>query len=89
MDQLVPVVLGALLGALVWAVSSGISRATLSVLAVAVSGATATIVSGEYLESYAYFALDLGEAAAGLTIGFAIARLMRPRTAGAPSSARA
>jgi hypothetical protein len=89
MDELVPVVLGILLGAPVWHYSSGLLRTALSVLAVAVSGAAATIISGEYLESYVYLLLDLGEAAAGLVIGFMIAHLVqRKRDRRILSSAR-
>jgi hypothetical protein len=64
-------------------------RIVLSALAVLLSGATATAVSGEYAQSYVYLLLDLGEAAFGLAVGFAIAHLVqRRRGGGIPSSAR-
>jgi hypothetical protein len=59
----------------------------MSVLAVVISGAAATMVSGEYMQSSAYLLFDLGEAAAGLVIGFAIARLLQRRRK-FPSSVR-
>jgi hypothetical protein len=37
------------------------------------SGATATVASGEYHESWIYLLLDFGEAALGLVIGYVVA----------------
>jgi hypothetical protein len=78
MDELVPVILGAALGALIWRGTGGRMRLALSILAVLVSGAAATVLSGEYVESWIYLLLDLGEAAFGLAIGFVIAHKLRP-----------
>jgi hypothetical protein len=82
MDELVPVILGAVLGAVVWLTTSGRTRHVLSVLVVLVSGAAATIASGEYHESWIYLLLDFGEAAIGLVIGIVVAaKLLTPRLA--------
>jgi hypothetical protein len=83
-DELVPVILGIVLGALIWRTTKGYSRGLLSVSAVAVSGLAATVLSGEYHESWMYLLLDLGEAAFGLAIGFVVAhRLLKRRGANA------
>jgi hypothetical protein len=79
MDELVPVVLGALLGALIWATTAGRTRFALSMCAVLVSGLAATVLSGEYHESWVYLLLDLGEATIGLAGGMLIARLIGGR----------
>ena len=76
MDELVPVVLGAILGALIWATTSGRMRLALSVGAVVVSGLAATVLSGEYHESWIYLLLDLAEAAIGLVVGMLFIRLL-------------
>jgi hypothetical protein len=85
-DELVPVILGAVLGALVWASTRSWTKAFLSIGAVVVSGITATVVSGEYHTSWVYLLLDLSEAAFGLVIGFVIAHfLLRVRGVRRPS----
>jgi hypothetical protein len=82
MDELVPVILGAASGVIIWLGNSGRKRFLLSVLAVAVSGIIATIASGEYLESWIYLLLDFGEAAFGLVAGVVVAaRLLTSRSA--------
>src|ERR1700724_3352938 len=63
MDEIVPCILGAVLGAMIWLSAKGVVRFALSILAVIVSAAVATIASGEYLGSWVYLLLDLGEAA--------------------------
>lgn len=86
MDELIPVIVGIVLGALIWRRASGHLRGLLSVAAVLVSGLAATVLSGEYHESWLYLLLDLGEATIGLTLGFAIAhRLPWSRGASAPA----
>jgi hypothetical protein len=83
MDELVPLILGAVFGAIIWLTTSGRLRFAVSVAAVIVSGATATIASGEYHDSCIYLLLDFGEAAFGLVIGYVVAsRLPTPRTGG-------
>lgn len=79
MDELVPIILGIIFGAAIWLWSKGTVRLVLSVLAVLLAGAAATIASGEYLESWIYLLLDFGEAAFGLVIGYVVAaRLLTP-----------
>ncbi|MGH7049718.1 MAG: hypothetical protein ACREFJ_05060 [Acetobacteraceae bacterium] len=80
MDELVPVLLGIIFGAGAWLTSTGKTRVVLSVVAVLISGAAATVASGEYLTSWIYLLLDFGEAAFGLAIGYAVAAwLLAPR----------
>ncbi|HTW29517.1 MAG TPA: hypothetical protein VME92_20500 [Acetobacteraceae bacterium] len=80
MDELVPVILGALFGAAIWYFTTGVLRTVLSVLAVIVAGVAATVASGEYHESWIYLLLDLGEAVLGLVVGQVIAhRALRAR----------
>jgi len=93
-DEIIPVILGAVLGAAIWRSTTGWVRLVLSVLAVLVSGAFATVMSGEYHTSWVYLLLDLGEAALGLAAGFFVAyRLLPARraeqrpAAGKPGSA--
>jgi hypothetical protein len=78
MDELVPVILGFVLGAIIWRCTTGKIRLALSVLAVFASGVFATVTSGEYLSSWIYVLLDLGEAALGLAAGFAVAHRLLP-----------
>jgi hypothetical protein len=83
-DELIPVIVGIVLGALIWRTASRRLRGLLSVAAVLVSGLAATVLSGEYHDSWLYLLLDLGEAAIGLALGFAIAhRLLWTRGASA------
>jgi hypothetical protein len=81
MEELVPVILGVVLGALIGRSTTGRTRIVLSIAAMLVSGAAATVLSGEYAESWVYLLLDFGEAALGLAVGFVIAhRLLSGRT---------
>ena len=88
MFELIPIVMGLILGVLIWRNTQGRLRLLLSVAAVALSGATATMLSGEYAESWIFILLDLGEAAFGLAVGFVIAQvfLRAPSTTRASSS---
>jgi hypothetical protein len=72
MYELIPAVLAAFLGARI-SRSSGRARLLRSVLAVLVTGAIATVVSGEYHESWMFIVFDFGVAALGLVLGFVIA----------------
>jgi flagellar biosynthesis protein FliR len=72
MYELIPVVLAAFLGARIWG-SRGGARLVRCVLAVLVTAAIATVVSGEYRDSWMFIVLDFGEAALGLAFGFVIA----------------
>ena len=71
MVELLPIVLGTLLGAVIYRHTRGRTRLVLSVVAVIVSGTVATVFSGEYAESWIYLLFDLGLAALGLALGFA------------------
>lgn len=83
MDEIVPVALGAVLGAAIWLSATGWPRFLLSLLTVLVAGAFATVTSGEYHASWVYLLLDLGEAALGLALGFFVAhRFLLARAAG-------
>ena len=87
MDELFPVILAVILGMLIGRVTAARPRTILSVAAVLVSGAAATVLSGEFAESWIYLLLDLGEAALGVAIGFALAHvLQRARILGRKSS---
>ena len=79
MAELVPFVLVLVLGAFIWRNTTGGMRLALSIGAVVVSGATATLISGEYVASWIYLLFDVSEAAIGLAIGVTIAhRVLRP-----------
>jgi hypothetical protein len=84
MDELVPVILGCLFGVTIWRGSKGPMRLLLSIAAVVVSGAAATVLSGEYVESWVYLLLDFGEAAFGLAAGFWLAHRALSSTARRP-----
>lgn len=82
MDELVPVVLGLVLGAPIWVATTGRSRLALSACAVLISGLAATVLSGEYAQSWIYLVLDLGEAALGMAAGVLVGhRALRQRAA--------
>ena len=88
MFELIPILMGLILGVLIWRNTQGRLRLLLSVAAVALSGTTATMLSGEYAESWIFILLDLGEAAFGLAVGFVLAHVLlrAPTTTGASSS---
>lgn len=87
MDEIVPVILGAVLGALVWRTSVGPMRSALAVLAILAAGAFATILSGEFQLSWIYFLIDFSEAGLGLVIGIALVHFFR-RSRASNASAR-
>jgi len=72
MEELVPFILGVLLGALFRIGTVGRTRRAAYAAAVALSGAVATALSGEYQTSWVYLLLDCAEAALGLVAGIAI-----------------
>jgi hypothetical protein len=72
MEELVPFILGVLLGALFTVRTAGRTRSAAYAAAVALSGVVATAVSGEYQTSWVYLLLDCAEAALGLVAGLAI-----------------
>jgi hypothetical protein len=92
MVELLPIVLGTILGAVIYRHTRGRTRLVLSVAAVIVSGTAATVLSGEYAESWIYVLFDLGLAALGLAIGFAVGHVLlsspEATKASLPKSAR-
>ncbi len=78
MDEILPVVLALVLGIVIWRYTSGRIRLVLSCCVVAVSGLAATVLSGEFHESWVFLLLDLGEASFGLAIGFTAAHRLLP-----------
>jgi hypothetical protein len=76
-DELVPVILGVVLGALIWRATAARPRTSLSVAAVLVSGTAVTVPRGEYVESWIYVMLDLGEVALGLASGFSLVQIVQ------------
>jgi hypothetical protein len=80
MEELVPFILGAFLGALMSFGRTGRARVAVCAAVVVLSGALATVLSGEYQTSWVYLFLDCAEAALGLVVGLAItARLLARR----------
>jgi hypothetical protein len=79
MDEVVPVILGSVFGAVLWRSTSGRTRFALSVVAVILAGGAATLLSGEYIESWLYLLLDFGEGAFGLFAGIVLAARRLPR----------
>ena len=71
MDELVPVILGAAMGAVIGYLVRGRWRDVAAIAAVIVAGVAATVASGEYRISWAYLLPDLAEAACGLALGYA------------------
>jgi len=74
MDELIPVLIAALFGALIWSSTSGRFRVLLLTATMVAIGVTATILSGEYAVSWLYLLPDIAEAAAGLACGVVILR---------------
>jgi hypothetical protein len=87
MEELVPLILGLLFGAGVWRKTSGRARVATSVIAVIGAALTATVVSGEFRESWLFLLLDAGLAAFGLTVGFLLVHAY-PHLTGRPGLAR-
>jgi hypothetical protein len=87
MGELVPFILGLLFGAGVWRKTSGRARVAANVIAVIGAALTATVVSGEFRESWLFLLLDAGLAAFGLTVGFLLVHAY-PHLMGKPGLAR-
>lgn len=81
MDEVFPVCLGFAMGALIWRAALGRRSSAIGAAAMFAIGLAATVLSGEYLVSWTYLALDLGEAALGLIAGFVVARRFWPKAA--------
>jgi hypothetical protein len=80
MDEFFPLISSAVLGWLLWRITSGRLRAALAVIGVFACALAATVVSGEYEESWAFLALDLFEAVVGMAVGVGVSRSMLQRT---------
>jgi hypothetical protein len=79
MEELVPFILGASFGALMSFRAAGRARLAVCAAVVVLSGAVATVLSGEYQTSWVYLLLDCAEAALGLVVGLAIAARLLAR----------
>jgi hypothetical protein len=86
-EELLPLILGLLFGVGVWRKTSGRARVAASVIAVVGAALTATVVSGEFRESWLFLLLDAGFAAFGLTVGF-LQLHAYPHLTGRPGLAR-
>jgi len=73
MNEFVPVFIAFVFGSLIWRLFSGSARIVLCAIVVIASGSAATLLSGEYQESWLYFLLDFAEASAGLAAAIAAA----------------
>ena len=71
MDELYPIGVGILLGILFSLRLSLLGPIWRKAVLVAVAGASATIVSGEYTESWGFFIVDIGEVALAAWVSFA------------------
>ena len=72
MDELFPIGVGILLGILFSLRLSPLKPLWRRVLLVAVAGASATIASGEYAESWGFLLVDVGEVALAAWISLAV-----------------
>jgi hypothetical protein len=79
MEELVPFILGAFLGALMSFRTTALGRVAVCAAVVVLSGAVATVLSGEYQTSWVFLLLDCAEAALGLVAGLAIAARLPTR----------
>jgi hypothetical protein len=86
MDEIVPVIIGAVLGAFVWRTATGRMRAVLSFMVVFAAGAFATILSGEFQVSWGYFLIDFSEAGLGLVCGIGFAHFFLRNLTADPST---
>ena len=79
MEELFPVLLAAAMGVAISLYTRGGVRWLPGCVAIAVSGLTATALTGEFDQSWLYLLQDVAEAAAGLAFGLAFARWALPR----------
>lgn len=81
MEELVPPVLGFLIGLLVWRSTAGRVRLALSAAGIVAAALAATVLSGEYVESWLYLLADLTTAALGFGAAILAMRWMASRSA--------
>ena len=74
MEELVPLLLGVTFGAVLWGKTSGHARIGGGVVAVVAAAVLATLVSGEFRESWVFLLLDAALAALGVAAGFLLMR---------------
>jgi hypothetical protein len=77
MDELIPVFLAFIFGSVILRTSTGVARTLLSLAAILVAGSAATVLSGEFLKSWAYLIVDVAEACGGFACAVAAPRLFR------------
>jgi hypothetical protein len=77
MSELIPVLLAFIFGGVVWRTVKGLTRIFLSVAVVLAAGLAATLLSGEFRESWLFLLVDVAEAAAGLVCAVAAGKFIR------------
>jgi hypothetical protein len=77
MDEFIPVLLGFMFGGLIWRNTSGLARVCLSIVSIFVAGLAATVLSGEFSQSWIYLVADLAEACAGFAGAVAVGNYSR------------
>jgi hypothetical protein len=87
MEELVPPAFGFLIGLLLWRSTAGRLHAALSAMGIAAAALAATVLSGEYLESWFYLLVDATTAALGFGAAVLVTRWM-PALAARWSAAR-
>jgi len=87
MDEFFPLISSAVLGWLLWRGTSGRLRAALVVIGVFACALSATVVSGEYEESWAFLAFDLTEAVVGVAVGAGVSRMLQRSRSSATTGA--
>lgn len=77
MDEFIPVLLGFVFGGLIWRSTNGLARMCMSIASIFVAGLAATVLSGEFSQSWIYLVADLAEACAGFAGAVAIGNYLR------------
>jgi hypothetical protein len=79
MDELLPIAAGLLLGILFATGFHCLKPRWIRMVLILVAGASATMLSGEYRENWAFVVVDIGEVALLAWIGLVAARFLRSR----------